>query len=70
MGYSLGGIIVREAMKHLEEFKDKMNIFLSLASPHAGTIDGGNILIKTGIWYLINFQNAKNLKQLHCQFDG
>lgn len=57
-------------MRHLEEFKDKMNLFLSLASPHTGTIDGSNLLIKTGIWYLINFQNAKNIKQLHCQFEG
>ncbi len=32
-----------------------MNLYITLASPHIGTVDGVNYLIKTGIWYLINF---------------
>lgn len=51
-------------MKHLEQIKDKINLFISLASPHLGMADGASLLIKTAIWYLVNFKNAKNIKQL------
>ena len=47
-----------------------MNLFISFASPHIGTVDGGNLLIKTGIWYLINFENTRTIKQLHCQYEA
>ena len=44
-----------------------MNIFISFASPHAGICDASNPLVKTGIWFLTNFDKNKNLKQLNCQ---
>jgi hypothetical protein len=56
-------------MHHLTKFKQIMNLFVSFASPHAGTIDANNYLVRTGIWYLINFEKAKNIKQLHCEAD-
>jgi hypothetical protein len=43
-----------------------MNIFISFASPHAGIRDTANPLVKTGIWFLTNFEKNKNLKQLNC----
>jgi triacylglycerol esterase/lipase EstA (alpha/beta hydrolase family) len=39
IGYSLGGILARQSLKHLEKYKDRMNIFISFASPHAGIKD-------------------------------
>ena len=37
IGHSLGGIILRTSLKYIKPiFLEKMNIFLSLASPHAG----------------------------------
>lgn len=66
IGYSLGGVIAREAIKHLEEYKDKMNLLVSFASPHLGVSITDNKLVGTGIWYLINFEKVKNLKQLNC----
>lgn len=67
VGYSLGGIVARESLKHLEEFKDKMNVFISFASPHLGITDNSNMLVRLGIWFLTNFDKAKNLKQLTCK---
>jgi len=67
IGYSLGGIIARESLKHLQRFKDLMNIFISFASPHAGIRDASNPFVRTGIWFLTNFDKNKNLKQLNCQ---
>jgi len=55
IGYSLGGIVAREAIKYLEKYKDLMNLFISFASPHAGICDASNPLVKTGIWFLTNF---------------
>ena len=67
IGYSLGGIIARESLKHLQRFKELMNVFISFASPHAGIRDASNPLVRTGIWFLTNFDKNKNLKQLNCQ---
>lgn len=70
LGYSLGGVIAREAVKHLGEYKDKMNILATFASPHLGVCMNENKLVGTGIWYLINFEKVKNLKQLNCEKTG
>lgn len=52
MGYSLGGIIARASLKHLERYKEMMNVFISFASPHAGICDSSNPLVSMGIWFL------------------
>lgn len=36
IGFSLGGVIARAMLKGLEQYKDKFNLFLTLASPHLG----------------------------------
>jgi hypothetical protein len=38
IGFSMGGIIVRAALPHLEEYKDRMNSFITLSSPHLGNL--------------------------------
>jgi predicted esterase len=65
VGYSLGGIIARSSLKHLENYKSKMNIFITFASPHAGIRDNSNYLVRTGVWFLTNFEEKKNLRQLN-----
>lgn len=55
IGYSLGGIIIRAALKHLEVIKDKINVLLTLASPHLGISKLNNFLVKTGVWYMSKF---------------
>jgi pimeloyl-ACP methyl ester carboxylesterase len=67
IGYSLGGIVARQALQHLDRYRDRMNLFISLASPHAGIRDTENPLVKTGIWFLTNFEKNRNLKQLNCE---
>ena len=36
IGHSIGGVIIRSALPHLEEFKNKFWMFISLSSPHLG----------------------------------
>lgn len=42
-------------------------MFITFASPHAGIRDTENPLVRTGIWFLTNFEKNKNLKQLNCE---
>jgi hypothetical protein len=32
----MGGIIIRAALPHLSEFKERMHTFITLSSPHLG----------------------------------
>ena len=36
MGHSLGGVIIRAALPHLQEYSDKFHTFISFSSPHLG----------------------------------
>ena len=50
VGHSLGGIISRAALRHLEEFKGLMFTFVSLSSPHLGTVKGSSFLVTAGLF--------------------
>lgn len=52
IGYSLGGLIVRAALPHLEKYKSKMHGFLTLCSPHLGYMYKSSKLFSTGMWVL------------------
>lgn len=64
IGHSLGGLIIRAALPHLEDFSEKMHLFMSLCSPHLGIIEGCSKLIRAGLWVLNNFKKCESLKQL------
>lgn len=36
IGFSLGGVIARCALKYLENYLPKMNMFITFSSPHLG----------------------------------
>jgi triacylglycerol esterase/lipase EstA (alpha/beta hydrolase family) len=36
LGFSMGGIIIRAALPHLSDYKDRMHTFITLSSPHLG----------------------------------
>jgi hypothetical protein len=59
--HSLGGLIVRSALPHLMEFKDRFHWFLSLSTPHAGV---ANKLLESGIIFLNLFKKSEVLHQL------
>ena len=57
-GHSLGGIIIRAALPHLSEFKNKMHAFFSLSSPHLGYKYNWNKIIDAGIWLIKKLRNS------------
>jgi len=64
IGHSLGGVIIRAALPHLEEYKDKMHTLLTLSSPHLGYLFHTSSLVNFGMWCLKAWQQSKCLAQL------
>ena len=48
IGHSLGGVIIRTALPHLSDFKEKMYTFFTLSSPHLGYMHNNNKIINAG----------------------
>lgn len=49
IGYSLGGLIVRAALPHLEKYSSKMHLIMTFCTPHLGYMYHSNKLVETGI---------------------
>ena len=64
IGHSLGGVIIRAALEHLEEYKGKMYTFLTLSSPHLGYLFHSSSLVNAGMWFIKTWQKSKCLEQL------
>ena len=66
VGFSLGGLIIRAALSHLESLKSKFHTYISLSTPHLGYMYHGNAnkLFDTGMWFLKKWNKAKSLAQL------
>lgn len=62
IGFSMGGILCRAALKYLSEYKNKFNLLVTFGSPHLGISIINNQLINTGVWYMIKYQGVKNLQ--------
>ena len=61
IGHSLGGLIIRASLPHLEEYKAKFFTYMSLGSPHLGYMYNSNQLLNAGMWLLKKWKNSKSL---------
>jgi hypothetical protein len=57
----LGGLIIRAALPHLEEYKDKFYTYISLSSPHLGYMYNSNTLFNAGMWFLKKWRKSVSL---------
>ena len=64
VGHSLGGIIIREALKHLKRYQNYMHSYVSLGSPHLSYMYNSSSLINAGIWMIQKWNSSNSLKQL------
>ncbi|CAM9315251.1 unnamed protein product, partial [Ectocarpus fasciculatus] len=66
IGHSVGGLIIRKALESelLKPLLCKLHLYLSLASPHLGTLYADSQLVSTGMWALFKLQKAPVLKEL------
>jgi len=61
VGHSLGGIIIREALKNLKDYREYFWSFVSLGSPHLGYMYNSNSLINAGIWFIRKWNDSDSL---------
>ena len=64
IGFSLGGMILRAALKHIKRFRKNFNMLMTLCTPHLGLLETNNCLIDTGIFYLKSIKKLQNIKEL------
>ena len=64
VAHSLGGLIVRASLPHIQEFKDKLYTYMSMGSPHLGYMYNTNKLFDAGMWFLKKWRKSKSLQQL------
>ena len=50
IGYSLGGLIIRACLPHLEQYADKMYTYFSLSSPHLGYLSNASKIVEAGLY--------------------
>ena len=62
IGHSLGGVIIRAALPHLDSLKHLFFSYASLSSPHLGYTFHKNALITTGLWLMQKFTECQSLK--------
>ena len=64
IGYSMGGLIVRAALPHLDKYQDKFHGFLSLVAPHLGYMYKTSKLFSTGLWVMSKWKQSQSKNQL------
>jgi surfactin synthase thioesterase subunit len=64
IGYSLGGLIARASLSHLETLHSKLHTFITLSSPHISFLYSSSSLIDAGMWILKKLKNSESLLQL------
>lgn len=66
VAHSLGGIIVRSALTHelMAGFLRHCYTFVTLATPHCGSIYTDSVLHSTGLWFLKKWNKSTSLSQL------
>ena len=64
IGHSMGGLIIRAALKYLKAYKSFFNILVTLGTPHLGYIHSNNKFLSTGIWIVDKFLANQTLKEI------
>ncbi|CAI2385814.1 unnamed protein product [Moneuplotes crassus] len=52
IGHSMGGLVIRYALRHLRKYKDNLETLMTLGTPHCGYMHSKSSLISYGIWVL------------------
>jgi hypothetical protein len=66
--FSLGGIIARAAMNHLDSgLTHKFYLFLSCGSPHLGFAYSGSRLVNAGMWAIQQMRGSQSMTQLNMK---
>ena len=64
IGHSLGGIIIRASLPHMEDLADKFHILITLSTPHLGYRPRKLKLFSAGMWVYKKLLHSQCLAQL------
>ena len=64
IAFSMGGLIARAALPHLDHLKSKFFTFLTMSTPHLGYMYNSNKDFETGLWFLKKWNKSLSLAQL------
>ena len=64
VGYSMGGLVFRAALPHLEELKDYFNGFMTIATPHLGYMNTVSNILTAGMWMVGKFTSNDSVKEI------
>jgi hypothetical protein len=67
IGHSMGGLIIRSALKYLREERNHFYAYISICTPHLGYLYSPSNLVKVGLWYLNTWQKCKSITELCMQ---
>lgn len=69
VGHSMGGLVLRAAFEHLEEFRTHFYMFMTLATPHLGYMHSQSKLVSIGMWAISRVSSNPALSELRLS-DG
>lgn len=64
IGHSLGGLIIRASLPHLQSLSEKFQFLLTFSSPHLGYMYNTSKLVDAGMWIIKKWKKSLSLKQL------
>ena len=50
IGHSMGGLVIRAALRYLKPYKSRMNALITLGSPHLGYLHSNSKIVSAGVW--------------------
>lgn len=68
VGHSLGGLIVRAALPHLREYRDCFKTYVSLSSPHLGSVSS-KFFVSAGMKMLGSFKGNESIREMSLTDD-
>lgn len=66
----MGGIIARALVPYISDHHQKLNLLLTIASPHLGTRDVESCLVRLGLCFMRNLCKVYSMKDLNNEKNG
>ena len=64
IGHSMGGLIIRSALPHLDRHKDKFHSLVTFSSPHIGYAYSESKLVDAGLWLMNTMKKCTSIEQM------
>jgi len=71
IGHSAGGLVIRKVLEEsaLKPVLSKLYLYISLATPHLGTLYSDSKIVSTGMWALAQWKKSPTLREIMLE-DG